>query len=785
MIGNAQKLVTARAVRFAVLAVLLGTAPLAWATNTSCGGAETDGGGYSCTQPGAADVIPDISTDGSATQITSWKPKGCNGDDCWFLADITGGLDFAWYGTTYQSVYIGSNGYVSFGSGYTTEVSAESIPNSASPNNAIYAYGDDLNPAAGGTVYYEQTTCGSPAFNCLVVQWNQVPDYGGTVTVTVQLALDLDSDEVWVEVEQETGSGASSLPQLVGTENASGSAGLWYRSGSDPDSRAATAGTQIRFAPSDQTPPSAVSKLTSASGDLQVTLEWVDPGDSDLAGVLVLRKASAAVDSDPVDGTSYNVGDVIGVGNEVVCKASAGAGSCQDVTVVNDIVYHYKAYAFDTNDNYSSGKETTGRPRAGTVVKWSYTTQSTTLAPVGIMANSSASTYVVSTGNDRLLHRMAEGAGTRGAWSPPTLSGTVQARPQVGDLNTGTGNPVDYRAYLSGQDGTLYRYDMSSSTATPDTRDVIADAGCTSGLLQASPVVMLDALDSNSNAHDDAVIVATRCGSTNNKILMYSTDLATLYDTYDGGANGLGISNGEPRILYDPPISSGNNLVYVPVRSAGGESLVVLEVDTDGTNAQFTATPYSSTTGLGDIDAAPELISRGTTPLVLVGNTSGTVYALSAVTRTSSTPGAPLQELDNYSTSDGPVKGIDASSSIGVGNGLYENWVVWTTDTKIHGIKLDRLSSFDASTYWSTSISGPSAPIVLRYVGGTKNTLAYVGSSDGYLYEIDATTGTVQRQWLIESGKTVGDPTFDYNDGTNQGIVVGTSGGTIYWVRLD
>ncbi|RMG45742.1 MAG: hypothetical protein D6718_06650 [Acidobacteria bacterium] len=765
-------------------AVLLAAVPTL-ATDTTCTGNETDGGGYSCTQPGTADVIPDISGDASATQIgtagNAWRPKGCSGDDCWFLADITGGLDFAWYGTTYQSVYVGSNGYVSFGTGYTNEVSALSIPTSSSPNNAIYAYGDDLDPSAGGAVYYEQTTCGSPSFNCLVVQWDQVPDYSGSVTVTVQLALDLDNDNVWIEIEQETGAGGSSKPQLVGTENSNGSAGLWYKASGDPDSRGATAGSQFEFSPSDQTAPGPVTKLTSASGDLQVTLEWVEPSDTDLAGVLVLRKANSAVDADPVDGTTYNVGDVIGVGNEVVCKTTAGDGGCTDVTVVNDITYYYEAFAFDGNANYSTGTTTRGIPRAGTVVKWAYTTRSTTLAPVGAIPE----VALVSTGNDRLLHKMAEADGTRGSWTPPTLSGTVQARPSVGDLNYGTGNPADYRAYLSAQDGALYRYDLSDSSASPDTRDVVGDAGCSSGILQAGPVVMLNAVDSNSNEQDDVVIVATRCASTNNKVMMYSTDLSTLYDSYDGGAGGLGIANAPARILYDPPISSGNNLVYVPVRADGGESLVVLEVDTDGTMAQFTSSPYSTVTGIGDIDAQPELVQRGPVWLLLVGNTSGTIYSFSATQRTGSNPGDPLQQLDSYSTSDGPVKGIEAATSRAIGGGQYENWVVWTTDGTVHGIKLGGLGTFDTSSYWSVSIPGPSAPIVLRYVGGTNNTLAYVGSSNGKLYEIDATTGTIERQWLIESGKTVGDPTFDYNDGTNQGIVVGTTSGTIHWVRLN
>ena len=878
--GRAGRLLLA----LALVACIAAAAPLAYATDTDCDGSETDGGGYSCTlDTSNLDQIPDISTTGTA--ISTWYPKGCNGDDCYALVDITGGASFTWYGNDYTSVYVGSNGYVSFGTGYTEEVSTLSIPSTTDPDNVVFAYGDDLDPSSAGTVYYQQTTCtfdlDSDGTNdsCLVVQWDGVAYYGSSDTVTVQVALDLDISKAVIEIEAE-GDTSGEKPQLVGSEDTYGTAGLWYKNGTDVDSRAATAGYQFTFSPDldspavssttpadnatdvalstdvvvnfdepmdtssvtltvksgtdpgswsptwsngnqtvtythadfdddadyilqvtgtdvagnsltaanngggtcdanaycwnfstvDQTAPSDVSLMTSTSGDLTVVLQWTNPTDSDFDGVLVLRKQGSAVDASPTDGTSYNVGDTIGTGNTVVCVTTSSDTSCTDSTVSNGSVYYYKAFAFDTSKNYSAGVTGKGMPRAESTFKWAYTTTASTLAPSGVVAGQ----YVVSTGNDQRLHRLDEDDGLRTNWSPLLLGGAVQSRPMVGDL-TGSG---DYTAFVTAQNGYVYRYSLADNTSSSEgAADAVTDAGCTTGILQAGPVIMLDRFDGNGNSNDNVVIVATRCGTTDNKVLLYSLDLSTLYDSYDGGTNGLGISNATPRILYR---DSANNLVYVPVRDddVDEKSIVVLTVDSTPTLSE-----YAVITGKGGVDATPIVVEHGSDYLLLFGNTDGVIYSYNAIV----TDGTSLRYNDAYSGGDGAVKGIAVSTQILDPNtGVYYHWVVWSTDTKVHGIKLQGNGTFDGTSYWEKSLTSPSAPLVLRWVGGTENTYAYVGAGDGYLYELDCTdSGNTVRSWLVESGTTVGDPTFDYNTGTDQGIVVGTTGGSVHWVSLD
>lgn len=542
--------------------------------------------------------------------------------------------------------------------------------------------------------------------------------------------------------------------------------------------------------------PDDVSLATAASGDTVVTLEWVNPdagSNPDFDGVLVLRNTTQASGDAPTNGVSYNVGDTIGT-STVVCVTTSAATSCSDTTVSNAVRYYFTLFSFDTSDDYASGVETVGLPRSDASYKWAYATNAASLNPAGVVGAES----VVGIGNDRYLHRMAETDGTRGGWDPPLVGGAVQSRPMVLDLDPDADGTRDDTAFVTGQDGYLYRFSLDSDGTAEASVDVAFDASCNEGVLQAAPVIMLDYYDANSNSSDDAVIVATRCndvdsdGTLNeNQILVYDHDLnfRSRYagDKDDGGLDTatLGISNAAPRILYR---DAAGNLIYVPVRNDGDddESLVVLMLESDGT---LPSQPYSEVTGIGDIDATPivfDLANAGAFYAV-VGNDSGTLYLYDAVNRTGGVA-TPLTQRDTYTpaTADGSIKGISVSTPVPIGGGLFAHWVVWVTDTTVHGIPVvGGTVNFRDSDYWSASIAAPSTPVVLRGVGGSASTYAYVGSSDGRLYELDASDGTTNRSWLLESGQTIGDPTFDYNNGANQGIVVGSTSGLVHWVRID
>lgn len=107
--------------------------------------------------------------------------------------DVAQGINlpftFNFYGTNYTSLYVTSNGFISFGSS-STAYSNSCLPSSSTPNNAIYAFWDDLVPNGGsnGNVYAKQTGAGE-----FVIQWNNVRKYGASEYNTFEIILRSDN----------------------------------------------------------------------------------------------------------------------------------------------------------------------------------------------------------------------------------------------------------------------------------------------------------------------------------------------------------------------------------------------------------------------------------------------------------------------------------------------------------------------------------------------------------------------------------------------------------------
>src|SRR5205814_1787619 len=106
---------------------------------------------YSSSGGGAADY-----TVGSATYswVSASTASGVTGDDQ--TKAFTLPFTFTFYGTNYTSVNVCSNGFLNFGTGSTSYQPA-TIPNSAAPNALIAPLWRDLNPSAGGTIYYSSS----------------------------------------------------------------------------------------------------------------------------------------------------------------------------------------------------------------------------------------------------------------------------------------------------------------------------------------------------------------------------------------------------------------------------------------------------------------------------------------------------------------------------------------------------------------------------------------------------------------------------------------------------
>ncbi|MEP0845805.1 MAG: hypothetical protein HRF50_03170, partial [Phycisphaerae bacterium] len=106
-------------------------------------------------------------------------------DDSFAQVNLGGGQQVLLYGTAYSTLYIGSNGYITFNSGDSdyTETLADHFN-----RPRVSALFDDLNPSTGGTVSWKQLS------DRVAVTWLNVPEYGTSNTNTFQIELFFNGD---------------------------------------------------------------------------------------------------------------------------------------------------------------------------------------------------------------------------------------------------------------------------------------------------------------------------------------------------------------------------------------------------------------------------------------------------------------------------------------------------------------------------------------------------------------------------------------------------------------
>jgi len=157
------------------------------------------------------------------------------GDDTWTSVALP--VPFIYYGNSYDTLYISSNGFVSFGQGYPKWSGV--IPFIGPPNNAIYGLGEDLNPASGqqGVIYSK--TLDDERF---VIEYHQVEHWSSGNPETFEIILDARDDTILIQYQQ------VSWPEFanVGLENSDGSRGVSYSYGNDPP---LTPGLAVKYTP--------------------------------------------------------------------------------------------------------------------------------------------------------------------------------------------------------------------------------------------------------------------------------------------------------------------------------------------------------------------------------------------------------------------------------------------------------------------------------------------------------------------------------------------------------
>lgn len=134
-------------------------------------------------------------------------------------------FSFSFYGSSHTSYKASDNGYITFDVASSTSTAANtSIPNAGGPNNAIYAFWDDLGVVSGSGSADEvfSYTYGDAPNRTHVIQWFSVTPASGSGFVYVAIRLhECGTFDVVHNYANATG-----MSGTVGCENAAGSVGV-------------------------------------------------------------------------------------------------------------------------------------------------------------------------------------------------------------------------------------------------------------------------------------------------------------------------------------------------------------------------------------------------------------------------------------------------------------------------------------------------------------------------------------------------------------------------------
>jgi gliding motility-associated-like protein len=157
-------------------------------------------------------------------------------DDVWGPS-MNVGFNFCYFGNVYNQIVVGANGQVTFD--LTQALAPDffpittTLPNSSDmPGNTICALFRDINPALGGTIYYE--TVGIAPCRALVISWVNIPLYDkgagtcdGTPNSTFQVVLYENTNYIDVYVQNSFScSGWNGGYGIIGLQDAAASTGI-------------------------------------------------------------------------------------------------------------------------------------------------------------------------------------------------------------------------------------------------------------------------------------------------------------------------------------------------------------------------------------------------------------------------------------------------------------------------------------------------------------------------------------------------------------------------------
>jgi hypothetical protein len=181
---------------------------------------------------------------------------GPSGDDA--SQNVPIGFPFTFFGTSYTTLWMSTNGFVTFASADADAWINACIPASATPNGLIACYWDDLLVDPGETKY---ETIGTAPNRRFVLSWTNVGLWAAPASLqTFKIILAETTNKITTTIVSSAGGGAAATRGIERQDGVAGFAGSCDQAGS------AVAGTSWTWTPSTQILPSADLAITGSTG---------------------------------------------------------------------------------------------------------------------------------------------------------------------------------------------------------------------------------------------------------------------------------------------------------------------------------------------------------------------------------------------------------------------------------------------------------------------------------------------------------------------------------------
>lgn len=263
-------------------------------------------------------------------------------------------------GTTYTSMTVSSNGFVTFGTTIPSSTYYTPVSGSTGYDAAISPFGINLENAASGSPKVSYNT---DAGGEIVIQWQDVKRSSTTGDqVSFQLRLDPSTDLIkFVYGNVSTTYTGSSYALQVGLRGKSNSD--YNNRTTTTDWSATTAGTNssstCRFNNTVYPATGLTFSWKPLYNPTDFTAEALNFNNIDLSWTrnslnhnVILAYSTSATFGTPADGATFNAGDPIPGGGTVLYKGSGNSFS--HTSLIQSTQYYYKIWSYDAATDYST-----------------------------------------------------------------------------------------------------------------------------------------------------------------------------------------------------------------------------------------------------------------------------------------------------------------------------------------------------------------------------------------------------------------------------------------------